>query len=220
MTAHRQIKVWDPLMRIFHWSLVVAFTVTYLSGDEESLLHANAGYVVLGLVLFRLVWGLIGTRHARFSDFLYSPRRILKFAVGMVSGRHQSYLGHNPLGGVMVIALLFSLLATSWTGLLTYAAEGKGPLAAAPAVQSPTLHKAGFIRVDDDDDWRGTARQRSGDEDEFWEELHELFANATLFLVFLHIGGVLVGTLIHHEPLIRAMITGKKPAADTDPATQ
>ena len=68
-----EIRVWDPLIRIFHWVLVLTFTVAYLSGDEESSLHIYSGYVVLGLIVFRVLWGLVGTRYARFSNFVYSP---------------------------------------------------------------------------------------------------------------------------------------------------
>lgn len=69
-----EIRVWDPLVRIFHWSLVVSFAIAYFSGDEENAIHIYSGYIVAALISFRLIWGFIGSRHARFSDFVYSPQ--------------------------------------------------------------------------------------------------------------------------------------------------
>jgi cytochrome b len=201
----RQVKVWDPLVRIFHWSLVLAFTVAYLSGEEadDALdLHVWAGYAVLGLILLRIVWGLIGTRHARFSDFVYRPSAVLGYVRDLIAHRARRYLGHNPLGGVMTIALLLSLLATTVSGLALYAAEeNAGPLAGLVAGAGRHKHATGHDGEE-------------GDEGaELLEEVHEFFSQFTLFLVFLHIGGVVVSSLAHKENLPRAMITGRKRAA-------
>ncbi len=99
MQQSRAVKIWDPLIRIFHWSLVVTFTIAYLSADEESVLHTWSGYAVLGLALFRILWGFIGSQHARFSDFVYPPSVIVSYARDTLLGRAKRYLGHNPLGG-------------------------------------------------------------------------------------------------------------------------
>jgi len=107
------VRVWDPFVRIFHWSLVLSFTVAWLSGEELETLHAWAGYAVFGLVLLRLVWGVIGTRHARFSDFVYPPPEVKAFIGDTLQLRARRYLGHNPAGGVAVYGL----------------EEGAGPLA-------------------------------------------------------------------------------------------
>jgi cytochrome b len=208
LRAPNEIKVWDPLVRIFHWSLVVAFAIVWLTGDEESRLHELAGYAVIGLVLARIVLGFIGTRYARFSDFVYRPSTVLGYAREMLSGKPKHYLGHNPLGGMMVLALLVSLLAAGVTGLALQGAEqGTGPFASLAA--GTTLAMPNVIAkavADDDEDGNGEKEN-----EELWEELHEFFANLTLLLVVLHIAGVIIGSLVHRENLVRAMLTGRKP---------
>lgn len=205
MAAAQQIKVWDIAVRVFHWSLVIAYVVAYASGEEEDQLHANAGYVVGGLILFRIVWGFIGTRHARFTDFIYRPRTTLDYAASLLRGKPQLYLGHNPLGGLMIMALLLSLAMAVWSGLEAYAGEGYGPLAATTASPSiiPSVLANERERQED-----SHARRHNGDE--FWEEAHELFANLTLLLVILHIAGVVIASFEHHENLVKAMFTGYK----------
>lgn len=185
------VRVWDPLVRILHWSLVLAFAVAYLSGegeDEWIRLHELSGYVVAGLVLFRLLWGFVGTRHARFSDFVFSPATVLAYTRDLLRGQAQRYLGHNPLGGVMVVALLIMLTLATLTGLIAFGAgEQAGPLAP----------------------WVGATGPRVA---EAFKETHEFFANSTLILVALHIAGVVVSSLLYRENLVRAMFTGRKRA--------
>ena len=212
----KEIRVWDPLVRLFHWSLVLFFSIAYLSGEEESNLHIYTGYVVLGLVAFRLIWGLVGTRHARFSDFVTSPASVIHYLKGLLARKPQHYPGHNPAGGWMVIAMLGCLFIVSVSGLKVYAIEeGLGPL----AVDTPALNLISPARADDDDDddddHRGHEKNehRHGEDDaaeEFWEELHEVSSNIMLLLIVLHIGGVIVASRLHDEHLVKAMITGKK----------
>lgn len=196
------IYVWDPLVRLIHWSLVVTFTLAYLTGDEESQLHEAAGYAVLGLVLLRMAWGFIGTKHARFRDFVYRPHMVLAYADRVLRGRARRYIGHNPLGGVMILLMLASLSATSITGWLllepadTYAAVTQGVIANASA--------------DSEDDGREIGNDARDSRDEALEEAHEFLANFTLLLVALHIAGVLLGSYMHQENLIAAMISGRK----------
>ena len=200
------VKVWDPLVRLFHWSLVAAFAIAWLTGDEESRLHELAGYAVIGLVLVRIVWGFVGTRYARFSDFVYRPSTVLGYAREMLIAKPKHYLGHNPLGGMMILALLVSLLAAGATGLALQGAEqGTGPFASLAAGTTVTMPGIIATAVADDDD----DEEDEGSE-EIWEELHEFFANLTLLLVALHIAGVIIGSLVHRENLVRAMFTGRK----------
>src|SRR5262252_7480771 len=125
--------VWDPLVRFGHWALVAAFAVAYFSAEEEAggpdPLHVWGGYVVGVLVVLRVVWGFVGPRHARFSDFARSPIVALAYFRDLLYGRARRYIGHSPAGGAMVIALLVCLAATVATGLIAYGDEGKGPLA-------------------------------------------------------------------------------------------
>ncbi len=118
MNDQGEIKVWDIGVRIFHWSLVVLFFISYVSGDEESLLHVYSGYGVLALVVFRVVWGVIGTKYARFSNFIVGPKATGLYARSLLTARPIHYPGHNSIGGWMVIMLLILLIATSWSGLV------------------------------------------------------------------------------------------------------
>ena len=114
----QQIKVWDPLVRLFHWSLVAAFAANALFVDDESLLHQWIGYTVVGLVVVRLVWGLVGSPYARFASFPPS----IKGAVGQLrdvaTGRRHIHLGHTPLGALMIYNLLATLLLVGLSGFL------------------------------------------------------------------------------------------------------
>jgi cytochrome b len=193
-SSDKEIKVWDPLIRIFHWTLVIGFTVAYLTGDELITIHIWSGYLIVGLLLIRLLWGFIGTKHARFKDFIYPPPEVVTSLKSLVSGKPRRYLGHNPAGGVMVLLLLASLMLTTGSGLVMLQ-NTQGSLFPPPVSQS------GWF-ADDDDEFEGS---------EVLEEVHEFFANLTLLLVFLHIAGVVVSSRLHHENLVRAMITGKKP---------
>jgi len=110
--------VWDPFVRLFHWSLVSFFALTWISADEWDRLHEVTGYIVAGLVGLRVIWGLIGTRHARFSDFVYGPQKVLAYLRDNLRGKAKRYRGHNPAGGAMVVALLLCLVVVSVTGII------------------------------------------------------------------------------------------------------
>ena len=116
--------VWDPLVRIFHWTLVLAFITAYLTGDEENALHIYSGYYILGLVVFRILWGIIGSKYARFSSFNLSPRALVDYLTSLFSsGKGKQYTGHNPAGSWMVIIMLLSLLAMAvhaWPALIEW----------------------------------------------------------------------------------------------------
>lgn len=188
--TNNTVRIWDPFVRIFHWSLAGAFIVAYVSEDDFLDIHTFAGYTVLTLVALRLVWGLIGTRHARFSDFVRPPGEAMGYVKESLLGKAKRYLGHNPAGGLMIVALLLSLLTTTLSGIATLGAEeSAGPLA---GVMGSASHAVG----------------------EAVEEIHEFFANFTLLLVFGHLVGVLFESVVHRENLVRAMITGDKPLRD------
>lgn len=112
------LVVWDPFVRIFHWCTVGLVAVAFFT-DADRAVHDTAGYAVLALVLARIAWGLVGSAHARFSDFLAPPGRILSYLRDIPAGRARRYVGHNPAGGVMIMALLGLLLITVGSGWLS-----------------------------------------------------------------------------------------------------
>jgi cytochrome b len=111
------VRVWDPLVRLFHWSLVASFTIAWLSEDAKAL-HQGAGYVVLALVAVRMIWGFVGSRHARFRDFVPRPQGLLAYLRGLPGGHPRRYLGHNPAGGAMIVLMLAMLILTGGSGWL------------------------------------------------------------------------------------------------------
>jgi cytochrome b len=110
------VPVWDPFVRLFHWSLVGLFAVAFATGDEIEWLHIRVGYAIAALVALRIVWGFVGTRHARFSDFVRSPREIATYSGRALRFRAPRHLGHNPAGGTMVVALLVMIAGIATTG--------------------------------------------------------------------------------------------------------
>jgi cytochrome b len=197
-----EIVVWDPLVRLFHWILVVAFLLAYftegelfedvwdqwLDGARLQDFHVWAGYTIAGLLIFRLFWGFVGSRHARFGDFVRGPRTVLSYVGAVLTLRAPRYLGHNPAGGTMIVLLLLSLVVTVVSGLMLYGADkGLGPLAGVLMNSSDGLIDA-------------------------TEEIHEFFANFTVLLVAGHLIGILWESLLHRENLAQAMITGRKRA--------
>jgi cytochrome b len=182
-SSHQKlVYVWDLFVRLFHWTLVVGFTIAYFT-EDPLIVHVWAGYVVGALIVARVVWGLIGPRYARFSDFVYGPVATLRYLRDLILLRSPRYLGHSPGGGAMVMLLLVFLAATVLTGLLVYGGEQQaGPL-------------AGML---------------SKDTGEAIEEVHDVVANITLALVIAHIAAVALASFVHRENLVGAMITGYK----------
>jgi cytochrome b len=179
--------VWDPLVRVLHWALVAAFAISWVSAEDEWIpLHVLAGYVVLGLVLLRLLWGFVGPVHARFSSFVRTPAAVKDYLKQAVLLRPPRYLGHNPAGGAMVVALLATLLLTTASGLALHGAS----LQAGPLAQWMT--GATWLHAD------------------WLEEAHEALADLCVILVLFHIAGVILDSFLHRENLVRAMVTGKK----------
>ncbi|MGE0094511.1 MAG: cytochrome b/b6 domain-containing protein [Alphaproteobacteria bacterium] len=197
------VHVWDRFVRVFHWALVAAFTVAYLFSDDDTLtFHTWAGYTVAALVLARIVWGVIGPRHARFTDFVYRPSKVLAYVKNLVMFRAERHLGHSPAGGMMVIALLVSLLLTTFSGMAYY-----GTRAETDGISTFVSREVIGLEPVAPALYKGTMRDR-GNRDV--KELHETFADITLILIFAHIAGVVLASLAHRENLARSMITGDK----------
>lgn len=112
-----EVRVWDRFVRVFHWSLLVLFAVAYYTRDKWETIHIGAGYAILNLVVLRIIWGFAGSEHARFRAFLYSPAAIARFLVATARFRARRYLGHNPAGGAMVVALIVAMLAICGSGI-------------------------------------------------------------------------------------------------------
>ena len=199
---NQTVRVWDPVIRIFHWGLVAGVAVAWLTADEWDDLHAVAGYVVAGLLAVRLIWGLVGSHYARFTQFLCRPSTVIGYIRDMTSGRERRYIGHNPAAAAMIVALLLTLAGTAFTGWLL-----ENPLRMAALPEMPQIVAPAF--ADDD----GYGEYGEGGE-EIVEDLHELLANGLLFLIALHVGGVILASVRHRENLTRAMVTGDKRAPE------
>jgi cytochrome b len=170
--AMKRILVWDLPTRLFHWLLAASFLGAWLTSESERLrnIHVVLGYTMLGLVAFRFLWGVIGTRYARFASFPFAPRRVPPYLLSLLTRSPQHHVGHNPAGSLAIYAILaLSLLAIA-SGYAAYNEIGGEALA----------------------------------------ELHEGAASAMLGLVLIHIGAVIVSSLIHRENLAAAMLNGYK----------
>lgn len=117
--ADRTVKVWDPLVRVFHWSLVASFAFAWATAEDWEGLHEWAGYAAAALIGFRILWGVIGPKYARFSQFVRSPGVVIDYLRSAINGSERRYLGHNPAGGMMIVALILATAATALTGWMT-----------------------------------------------------------------------------------------------------
>ena len=189
-SATGKVLVWDAPVRLFHWLMVASFAGAWLTAESERwrLPHLTLGYSMAGLVVFRIVWGLVGTRHARFSSFVRGPAAVLRHLGGLVRGRiaddrdagglsgSEHPVGHNPAGAVAILGLLALTLVIAASGWATINDLGGEWLAAA----------------------------------------HEFAAETMLALVALHLGGVLLGSWQQRENLVGAMFSGYKTGRPED----
>ena len=221
-TNARQVFVWDLLVRVGHWLLLVLFFVAYFTEDDLLTLHSWAGYGIAVYIVLRVIWGFLGTEHARFADFAYGPMSAARYLMDLLLFRARRYIGHSPAGGAMVFALLACLAVTTVSGIALLALEeNAGPLA-------PWLGRGAYLdkAMPDSISFSAVARASDGEEGrdephgerrdnegaEVLEEVHEFFSNLTLLLVILHIAGVIWASIVHRENLARAMVTGRKRA--------
>jgi cytochrome b len=112
------VRVWDRVVRSFHWALVLSFALAWFTSHSSEDIHHWAGYAAAALVMMRLLWGFLGTSYARFSQFVRDPATVLHYLSTMLSGREARYIGHNPAGGAMVIVLIGAMGSTALTGWL------------------------------------------------------------------------------------------------------
>jgi cytochrome b len=186
-------RIWDPLLRIFHWALVAAFATSFVLGEfgpNIMTLHFWSGYVICGLLAFRLIWGIFGSKHARFTDFIAGPGQVVRYMRHLPERSPSYWPGHNPLGGLAVIALLLLLVAQVTTGLLADPEDyiNQGPLA---HLVSADMNRAASA----------------------W---HEIIGSVLLGLIALHVGVIVFYRIWKREDLIRPMITGRKKVRPRD----
>ena len=168
----QKILVWDWPVRLGHWLMVGGFIIAWLTAESETfrLVHAVSGGIVLAVATFRLPWGFIGSRYARFVDFVRGPTALKEYAANLLKLEPPHHVGHNPAGGWAIVLLLALGILTSLAGWANYNDIGGHWL----------------------------------------EELHEGLASAMLTVVIIHLIGVVSGSLLHGENLVRTMITGFK----------
>ncbi|MDH5326053.1 MAG: cytochrome b/b6 domain-containing protein [Gammaproteobacteria bacterium] len=184
--------IWDLPTRAFHWLLVLSFLLAWLSYDDNRFLfvHVYAGYTMLALLGFRFLWGVIGTRYARFHSFAYDWRSVTAYLKGLLDGTAMRHIGHNPIGGWAIFLLLALGLAVAFSGLITLGGEeGHGPLAGWVGFRIGILSR----------------------------EWHTLLAWGMLGLTAIHVTGVLAESLFHRDNLIWSMITGRKDGTAGEP---
>ncbi len=178
------VRVWDLPIRLFHWSIVGLLCLSWFSAEQGYMrVHLVSGLSMLALLLFRIGWGLVGSTTARFRDFLHPPRRVMGYLKTLAGGDRVFHAGHNPAGGLMVVALIMVLLAQVATGL--FANDGvrfHGPLA---------------LLVSEDASTRLT-------------DIHGLIFDAILILVWCHVVAVGFYLLVKGDNLVWPMVTGKK----------
>ncbi len=170
--VQRAVLVWDAPVRVFHWLMVLSFAGAWLTAESErwQQVHVTLGYTMAGLVAFRLIWGLVGPRHARFSSFVRGPAAVARYLGAALRGRPEHHTGHNPAGAIAIVALLVLAAAVTATGWANFNDLGGHWL----------------------------------------EEVHEAAATLMLAVVGVHLAGVLLGSWLHRENLVGAMITGRK----------
>lgn len=187
--------IWDFPTRLFHWTLASSFAVAWLTAESDPWLavHVFCGYLMLGLVGFRAVWGFVGSHFSRFASFGFSPKGALTYLKEVLAGRAARFVGHNPTGSLVIYLLLALIVVIGATGILTLGAEEQHGLA------------AGWF----------TFAQGS-----LFKPIHEIAAMVMLLLVGVHITGVVVESVLHRENLARSMVNGHKLAGPNTPKGQ
>lgn len=186
----QKVRVWDLPIRFFHWLLlllIVAAIITEKIGGNVIVWHFRCGYAALTLILFRILWGLVGGKYARFSSLIHHPSTIIAYAKGLRSDLREKYLGHNPLGGLSALALLAAVLMQAVSGLFANDdIANEGPF-------STLVGKA----LSDKITWFHT----------------EVSIDVVYFLIGLHIAAIAYYYFVKKENLVTPMITGDKEAS-------
>lgn len=208
MTDQPKTRRWDPLVKITHWGIAAVVLWNALIVGEGSAAHIYAGYVLAGLLALRLLWGVIGTRAARFSAFPPSSSRALAHIRAIRAGEHESHVSHNPLGALMAYAI--------WGTVSVIVASGIAMAGAPPAIEpgtsaAPLMYsEAGEHEGGESEEHEGGEGNEGGEAGEIFEEVHEVAVNLLYVLILLHIGGVAFETARSGRRTILAMLPGGK----------
>lgn len=179
----RRLVIWDLPTRLFHWSLALLVLAAIVTSEDDRDLHALIGYAVLALVAFRIVWGFVGSQTARFTSFIHGPKAVIAYARGLFSREAEFHLGHNPLGGLVIVAMLGLLLVQGSLGLFS----------------------------NDDILFEGPlAHLVSGSMQEEATDLHESIGNLIMFVVGIHIAAAFFYLVFKRTDLISPMFTGRR----------
>lgn len=192
--ATRRVRVWDLPVRLTHWALVIAVIGLYATGEYGWLTmdwHFRFGYATLALVLFRILWGFVGSEHARFVDFVRGPRAIARYLASWGKPDYRAAVGHNPLGALAVLAMLALILAQTVSGLFS----------------------------NDEIEWFGPLSERiSLDASAAWTDWHHLGQKLLLLLIVVHLLAVAAYRLVKREDLVAPMLNGHKQRDDATDA--
>ncbi|MBD3771677.1 MAG: cytochrome b/b6 domain-containing protein [Rhodobacterales bacterium] len=189
MAGPNRILVWDGALRLFHWSTVFLVAAMWWTAENGIMdWHKRMGMILLGLISFRLVWGLLGPRTARFTSWKIGPGAILGYLKGLTGGAHKPSFGHNPVGTLSVIAMLLALCVQVGTGLFSVDVDGleSGPLASLVSFEA--------------------GRQAA--------EIHETAFNLLVILIGLHIVAIVTYLVFFKDNLVRPMVTGRRASED------
>lgn len=200
------VLLWDPLVRITHWTIALGVVANGLLNEDGGLAHLWIGWTVLGLLAVRLFWGLVGPSEARFSAFPPDPRAGLSHLADLLRGKVHEHPSHNPAGALMAYALWVGLAVVTLSGAALTGLDGPVSLAeqkaAVAAGDWSVVAKAG----------KGWKDGRDDDLSELVEEVHEMAANLVLVLALLHVAGVILEGRMLGRSLIRPMLTGERQA--------
>lgn len=188
----RDKRVWDWPVRLCHWSIVLLVSAQWITiefMDDAIEWHAWFGYVLLGIIVFRIIWGFIGTRYAKFGEFIASPKTCYQYLRDSAQGSAKVYTGHNPLGGWMALLLLLLILAQAITGLF---------------MTDDIFFSAPYYDAID------------SDLQSLMSTIHHQAFTALQIAILLHVLAALVYVVFKKQPLIRALLTGKKPTDDPE----
>lgn len=174
--------IWTLPTRVFHWGFVLLIVICYLTGDDDTILiHAISGYLLIVALMFRFFWGYVGPKYSKFRDFSLGFKRVKEFAINTLKRKEEETLGHNPMASYVMMAMLFVVAIIIITGAVTYG----------------SYEAKGFFGF--------------LEKDKLYKHIHEFFANFLYLLIFLHLSGIALDTLLHRKSnTLKSILNGFK----------